>query len=590
MCGIAGMMGAVAPPVLEEMVRRLAHRGPDGQGTVVRGEVGLGSTRLSLLDFETGGQPWCSEDGRVVLVFNGEIYNHRELRARLEGLGHTFRGYSDTEVLLRAWQAWGPACVSELEGMFAFALSEGERLFLARDPFGQKPLHCWLSEDRRRFVFASELKALLADPTVPRVVDRAALFEWRVFGIPLGERTFLKGISQVPAGSTLLVERGEDGKWVLTAGRHSEPRKEALPTEEGALVELLAERLAASVRRIAVADHPVGIYLSSGLDSALLAALLVREGRGPIHSFTFADTAEHPDVLTSRALARVLGTVHHEEVVEAGALVAELPRSISVLEMPGRFTLIETTAPGVRQHVKAALCGDGADELFAGYPMHVEPGAWLARCASFYNALIETGQVLRGDCAASKALLGRLAAREPERLRENVYGFFLEDQLRHAHLGHWDRGSMSAGLEIRLPYLDTSVRDFALALPWEWKVREGVRKYLLRQVARRLLPEQAAEEIIQRRKLTAPSAYEGAMQELSRFCERLLPEAHGATHPYRLFARRPSSLVELDVFVFLFVVHGGRVPKGFTLERLYTTHLDELKEALRASAEVAASA
>jgi asparagine synthase (glutamine-hydrolysing) len=560
------MMGAVDPPVLEEMVRRLAHRGPDGHGFVVRGAIGLGSTRLSLLDWDTGSQPWSSEDGRLTLVFNGEIYNHRELRRRLEALGHSFRGYSDTEVLLRAWQAWGPACVSELEGMFAFAITDGERLFLARDPFGQKPLYYWLSGNGRRLVFGSELKALLADPSVPRVVDRAALLELRVFGIPLAERTFLKGLTPLPASGSLWVEQRQDGTLLLTAGRHSAPRPVALPSDAEALEELLTERLTESVRRIAVADHPVGIYLSSGLDSALLATLLVREGRGPIHSFTFADTADHPDVVTSRALAAVLGTVHHEGTMDTAALVAGLPRSIWSLEMPVGFSLIDTMAPRVRQHVKAALCGDGADELFAGYPVHAEPGAWLARSVAAYNQLIDTGQVHREDAAAS-----------------NLYRFFQEDPLQQSHLGLWDRGAMAAGLEIRLPYLDTTVRDLALALPWEWKIRGEVRKYLLRQVARRLLPEAVAEEIVRRRKLAAPSSHERSSQELERFCQALLPEAHAAAHPYRLFLHRSAAFVQLDVFVFLFVAHGGRVPEGFTLERLYTAHLDELKDALRAS-------
>jgi asparagine synthase (glutamine-hydrolysing) len=583
MCGIAGVIGGVAPLVLEQMVQRLKHRGPDGHGLRIRGEIGLGSTRLSLLDLETGAQPLSSEDGKLTLVFNGEIYNHQELRRRLEPLGHRFHGYSDTEVLLRAWQAWGPGCLSELEGMFAFALTDGERLFLARDPFGQKPLHYWLSPDKRRLVFGSELKALLADPSVPRVVDRAALFERRVFKLPLAERTFLHGITSLPAGGSVWVERSPDGTLALTPGRHSAPRALELPGDEDSLVELLSERLRESVRRIAVADHPVGLYLSSGVDSALLAALLVREGRPPIHSFTFADDPEHPDIVTSRALAAALGTVHHEELMDTASLLAGAVRSISILEMPASFSLIDAMAPRVRRHVKAALCGDGADELFAGYQMYEAPGEWLGWCVASYNRLIETGQVRREDCAASKAMLGRLVTREPERLRDNIYRFFLEDALQQSHLGLWDRGSMSAGLEIRLPYLDTRVRDFALALPWEWKLRGGVRKYLLRQVARRLLPAPLAEEIVHRRKFAVPSSHDRSTEALERYYQELLPRPHAEAHPYRLFLHRPAEMVQLDIFVFLFVAHGGQVPEGFQLEQLYTTHQEELREALRTS-------
>lgn len=584
MCGIAGIMGAPERGLLERMLGRLAPRGPDGRGAAELGDTMVGSTRLSLLDFEHGHQPRRSGDDRRTLVFNGEIYNHAALRDELGALGVAFVGRSDTEVLLRAYEAWGPACLSALEGMFAFAVTDGDSLFLARDHFGQKPLYYWISPDRRRLLFASEVKALLEDASVPRIVSWGALLELAVFGMPLGERTFFEGIEQVPPGGTLMVTRSPDGLIELRPGSHSAPQPTELPRDEDELVELLIARLRGSVREQLLADHPVGVYLSSGIDSALIAALGAQAGLGPIHTFTFADDPQNPDVILSRALSGLLGTCHHEALLDGDSLADSLPRSIAIQEAPTRITLIEATAPLVRRHVKAALCGEGADELFAGYPIHAAPMGWVRRSVSLYNGIIETGQAHQRHCAQAKALLGGLTAGAPEAIRDAVYRLFLRDELHQAHLQLWDHGSMAAGLEVRLPYLSKPVRDLALGLPWELRIRGDTRKYLLRRAASRLLPGPIADEIVHRRKLAAPSALHRTSTALRQRCERVIPEGHAAAHPYRVFAEPAEQLVAIDVFVYLFVVCGGELPPGFTVGGLYTVHLDELRAALRASA------
>ncbi|WP_437282094.1 asparagine synthase (glutamine-hydrolyzing) [Sorangium sp. So ce375] len=584
MCGIAGIVGAPERGLLERMLRRLAPRGPDGQGVAELGDMSLGSVRLSLLDLERGHQPFRSDDGRLTLVYNGEIYNHAALREELRGLGAAFVGRSDTEVLLRAYEAWGSACPSALEGMFAFAVSDGARLFLARDYFGQKPLFYWISPDRRRLLFASEIKALLEDPSVPRTVSWAALLELSAFGMPLAERTFFEGIEQLPPGGTLTVTRSPDGTLDLRPGSHSAPLPAALPRDEDELVDLLIARLEGSVKEQLLADHPVGIYLSSGLDSALVATIAAQAGLGPIHTFTFADDPENPDVITSRALSGLLGTSHHEALLDADSLAGSLPRSVAVHEAPTRVTLVEATAPFVRRHVKAALCGEGADELFAGYPIHAAPLRWVQRCVSAYNRIIATGQARTRHCAQAKALLGRLTAGAPDAIRDAVYQLFLRDELHQAHLKLWDHGSMAAGLEVRLPYLSKPIREFALGAPWELKVRGDTCKYLLRRAATRLLPRPIVDEIVHRRKLAAPSALHRTQRALGQSCQRWIPEGHAAAHPYRIFAEPGEQLVAIDLFVYLFVVRGGDVPEDFTVEALYARHLDELQAALRSSA------
>ncbi|ADO72053.1 asparagine synthase (glutamine-hydrolyzing) [Stigmatella aurantiaca] len=579
MCGIAGIFGGPDPVLLERMTRRLHHRGPDGHGTAVVGQAGLGNTRLSLLDWEGGAQPMTGRTG-LTLVYNGELYNHATLRRSLEQEGVAFQTRSDTEVLLRALEQRGLACLEELEGMFAFAFSDGARLTLVRDAFGIKPLYYALVDGGRRLVFASELKALLVDPALPRELDRTSLFEWATFRFTLGERTLFKAVRQVPPGGTLEVSREPDGTLTLRAGRHSPPRPLPLPEREEDRIKLLRERLTESVRGQWVADHPVGIFLSGGVDSSLLAALLAQGGSREIHTFSLADDPTLPDLAVSRRLSEALGTHHHEYSFEPDTLLESLPRSICSLEAPGEPTIVESAAPLIRNHVKAVLCGDGADELFAGYVIHSLPGPWLKSCMEGYNRMIRTGEIPQDECAAAKASLHAMAVPDPAAAREAVYRFFLEGQLTDAHLRVWDGGSMASGLEVRVPYLDRSVRDVAFALPWEQRIRGRVRKALLREVARKVLPASLAAVIVDRPKLAAPSAVRRTAEALDRAAREILPSDEREPHPLQRYCATPAQRILLDLFVYLFIGRGGDLPEDFRWRELYTTHRRELTEAL----------
>jgi asparagine synthase (glutamine-hydrolysing) len=583
MCGIAGVFGTLDRPLLEAMVERLKHRGPDGQGVVELGHAGLGSTRLSLIDQEGGHQPMTSGDGRLRLVHNGEIYNHPELRRRLEREGHRFAGRCDTEVLLRAFEAWGRGCLAEIEGMYAFAVTDGERLTLARDPFGIKPLYYAVTDGGRRLLFASEIKALLADPALPRTLDRAALFELTVFRHVLGEKTYFSAIRQVPPGSTLTVTRGPDGALRIEGERHGAPRPVPLPEDEDDLAALVLERLTASVRAQLFADHPVGAFLSGGLDSSLVTALMVRESARPVHTFTVADSPANPDVQVSRALAAALGTEHHEIALSTEQILADLPSITARIEGPTAVTLVENASPSIRRHVKAVLCGEGADELFAGYPTHAEPHRWVQVYASAYNEMIRSGGVLTSDCADAKAALAGLTAGGPEALRENMYRFMLGDQLTFLHLLSWDHGGMAHSLEVRVPYLDTRLRDVALALPWSSRIQGRVQKAVLRKAAARVLPAGVAETILNRRKVAAPAALHSTYKALEERSRELVPEDLGVRHPYHALCTSPWQKLRLDLFIYVFVGHGGTVPDGFDWRALYTVHRGELLAALSAS-------
>ena len=279
MCGIAGWVGAGGGrEVLDAMLRALEHRGPDDTGRSLDGEAALGMTRLSIIDLVTGQQPMRSEDGALTLVFNGEIYNFRDLRGELQARGRRFATRSDTEVLLRAWEAYGPACVDRLRGMFAFAVWDARRrrLFLARDRVGKKPLY--YTEDLERFCFASELKALLQDPARKRAIDLEALDGYFSFGCVQGPATILEGVAQLPPAHVLVWERGS----IRVSEYWDVPRDAVTIRDERKALEGFTEVFSDAVRVRLVSDVALGAFLSGGVDSSAVVTAMAALGAGPV--------------------------------------------------------------------------------------------------------------------------------------------------------------------------------------------------------------------------------------------------------------------------------------------------------------------
>ncbi|MEM9557157.1 MAG: asparagine synthase (glutamine-hydrolyzing) [Acidobacteriota bacterium] len=613
MCGIAGIFSPGderegLDARVAAMVRCLHHRGPDDAGHRRLGAACLGSTRLSLLDFAHGEQPLGGGD-RPLLAYNGEIYNHATLRRELEAEGVALRGHCDTEVLWQLVARRGEAAFDALDGMWALAWSDGESLLLARDPFGIKPLLYALVDDGRRLVFASELKALLVDPGVGRRLDRATLCDRAVFGWTLGDKTIFEGVRTLPPGSLLRAHPGPDGRLRIELERHAPRSEDLLGTAdpdldlESAAARLL-DALRASVRLQRLADHPVGAFLSGGVDSSLLAALMVEaraesaHGDTPIHTFSTAHEPDHPDLAMARRVAAALGTEHHEMVPRPRDLLAAVPDTVVALERPELPSIAEMMAPAIRRQVKAVLCGDGADELFGGYIVHAHPASWLQNFAGRYNLLIRTERALVDDTQDSIALLQRFgaAAREGEdSLRQAMYLHCLAEQLSAGHLERWDLGTMAHGLELRVPYLTPSLRRLALGLPWSLRIGDPIgrraadgrleTKRTLRRAALDALPPAVASAVVERRKLAAPHAYSHPYRVLERYLARLAPRRSDPEHPLRPYVDAPHERVLLDLFVFAFVAHDGRLPDDFRLEDLYGRHGDELTDALQVATE-----
>ncbi|MGI9556955.1 MAG: asparagine synthase (glutamine-hydrolyzing) [Solirubrobacterales bacterium] len=570
MCGICGLVSldGTTPPdadALAAMNERLVHRGPDSEGTLIDGPVGLAMRRLSIIDLEGGDQPIANEDGRIQVVQNGEIYNHVELRRELERAGHSFRTRSDTEVLVHLYEERGDAFVEELRGMFAIALWDaGERrLLLARDRFGIKPLYFRVAQGC--LSFASELKSLLAQPGFSREIDLDAMEAFLAFNSIPAPLTIFQEARKLGAGETLVWDGGEPRVAVYAVPRPVDAA-DVRDESHAALAEELRGRLRDSVRAHLIADVPVGVLLSGGVDSAALAALAAQEGSERVQTFSIGFEEESFNELSAaRLVAERYGTDHHELVVRPDA-VELLPKLVETFDEPFADSsalptyLVSELAAG---SVKVALSGEGGDELFGGYYTYVadllapklKPLARVARPlverlpASAGKASLDykakrfvraahlpplerhhgwkeifspeaRAELLQPDGRGAADPLdvyrSRYAASEGAeplaRLQDVDLGIYLVDDL----LVKTDRSSMAHSLEARVPMLDPVVAELALALPTASKVRGFSKKRLLRDAMAPLLPK----EIIQGRKqgFSAPIAawLRGDLQPLLR--------------------------------------------------------------------------
>lgn len=403
MCGIAGYVirsaGGDLAAELRSMADAIAHRGPDDAGyfEVDAGDglrVGLAHRRLAIIDLSTGHQPLANEDGSIQIVFNGEIYNFQALRTELERAGHRFATHSDTETIVHAYEQWGDDCVRRLRGMFAFALWDGRRarLLLARDRFGKKPL--FLYEAEGLFLFASEIKAILAFPGVKVSPDETAVWDYLAYRYVPAPATLYKGVRKLMPGCIAVWEQGRLGERRYWAPPDREPHRHGpMPTDP---VGDFMERLEEAVRIRMVADVPFGAFLSGGIDSSAVVALMSRHSGLPVKTFSvgFAEGG-YSELGYARTIATQFGTEHHELTVEAGHLMEHLPALIHYRDAPVAEPSdipIHLLSREARRSVKMVLTGEGSDEILGGYPKHVFEGyvrlyQWLP--AALRHGLIE---------------------------------------------------------------------------------------------------------------------------------------------------------------------------------------------------------
>jgi asparagine synthase (glutamine-hydrolysing) len=529
-CGIASPRGAVDPERLRRMSATLVHRGPDSEGAHVAGPIGIAARRLAIIDVTGGDQPIANEDGTVVVVQNGEIYNHRELMHELERAGHRFHTRCDTEVLVHGYEQWGGKLWERLRGMFAVAVWDAreQRLVLARDRFGIKPLYYRLVEGE--LSFASELDAL------PRgEIDLDALEAFLAFNVVPGPLSIFKDVRKLLPGQTLT---WQDGGATIEAFARTGPLPARHDEDEAELVEEARARLRDSVRAHLIADVPVGVLLSGGVDSGALAALAAEESSGPVRTFSIGfEEASFNELDGARAVAQRYGTMHRELTLRPNAALL-LPALADAFDEPFADSSALPTylvSKLAAEDVKVALSGEGGDELFGGYYTYVADllaerfGPLAARMRPLADLLpSSTGKVsldyrlkrftraaglpplerhhaykeifsadvraeLTGRRSGFDPLAGyreRFAATEGHelltRLQDVDFGLYLVDDL----LTKTDRASMAWSLEARVPFMDTVVSNFAFSLPVRHKVRGFSKKRLLRKAVEPLLPSE----------------------------------------------------------------------------------------------------
>lgn len=549
MCGISGwfdMMGKRLPDrvLTKAMNDAIAHRGPDGEGFHFEPGLALGHRRLAIIDLQSGDQPMFTEGDRITIVFNGEIYNFRELKAELESRGHQFRTKSDTEVILRSWVEWGESCVEHLRGMFAFALWDGreQTLFLARDRLGEKPLYYALLPDRT-LVFGSELKALLECPTLARDIDPCAVEDYFAFGYICDPRTIYRGVHKLGAACTLTARRGGAPK----LREYWEPRPAAISYRDlDESADALLERLGDAVKSQLVADVPVGAFLSGGVDSSAVATLMAREVGKNLNCFTIGfDDRSFDERIYAAAVASRYEMRHTVEIVSPDdiAAVETLPR---IFDEPfGDSSALPTyqLARLTRRSVKVALSGDGGDELFAGYRRYLFHGReemlrslmpaavrrplfamlghaypqldWAPRflrarqtfrelsCSSaegyFHNVCVVDDAAraslfsprLRGEIGSYRALdvIAAHMAKAPSEDAVTAAQYVdLKTWLVGDILTKVDRAAMACSLEVRVPMLDPLFVEWALGLPRQFKLDGAEGKRVLKRALEPLVP------------------------------------------------------------------------------------------------------
>ena len=551
MCGIAGYFDtrerrSIPEALLRRMTDAIAHRGPDGNDIYRDAGVGLGHRRLAIIDLECGAQPMATPDGQILIIFNGEIYNFQETRRELEALGHRFRTNSDTEVILYAWLEYGEACVHRLRGMFAFAILDQRTrsLFLARDRLGVKPLH-YAELPTGEVIFGSELKALLVHPGLARTLDPTAIEDYFAYGYIPDPKCVLAGVKKLPAGHTLTLRQGRP---VPAPSRYWDvdftTRHRGKPAD---LAAELTDRMREAVKLRMIADVPLGAFLSGGVDSSAVVALMAEISDKPVNTCSIGfDVAGYDETGYAAEIARRYATNHRSRIIDPDdfALVGRLADAFDEPFADASALPTYRVCELARETVTVALSGDGADEAFAGYrryrlhaneeklrralPLGFRQSVFGA-LGRAYPKLDWAPRMLRAKStfealgrSTEEAYFNSIAVL-PDRLRQHLFspsfrrelqghwaGSLYVDTMRnapardalgqaqYADIQHWlpgdiltkmDRASMAVSLEAREPLLDHELVAWAAGLPPDLRVRHGQGKWLLKKAMERYVPK-----------------------------------------------------------------------------------------------------
>jgi asparagine synthase (glutamine-hydrolysing) len=541
MCGIVGMFNKngrpVDPIVLEKMGDMIVHRGPDDAGVYYEDNVGLGFRRLSIIDLEGGHQPLSNEDGTVWISFNGEIYNYQELRRWLLDRGHQFRTHSDTEVIVHLYEEKGIDCVKELRGMFCFAIydARNKQTLVARDHFGIKP--CYYVETDEAIYWGSEIKSLLQAPGVQREINLEAFWNYLTFQFAPDPLTMFQGIQKLPAAHYMVIK---DGTFKIERYWELKFDEEERPLEY--YVEGTREILRNSVKAHMNSDVPRGAFLSSGVDSSVIVALLKEMEQVKTFTVGFEGAGGQSEIEFARETARILGTEHRDTIVTAKEYLDVLPRLVYQQDEPvadpaaiGLYFVAELAS----QYITVVLSGEGADEVFGGYTIYREPlslkmfeylpmsirrtlGSLAGRLPEGLKGrsfLMRGGKTLQERFVGNAFIFGEQMKEEfvrlnPEQMGLRRYADITQPyydraaayddvtKMQYVDFHTWlpgdilmkaDKMTMTNSLELRVPFLDKEVFEFASKIPMRYRMMNGTTKYVLREAVKEILPREVAE-------------------------------------------------------------------------------------------------
>lgn len=565
MGGIAGAVGNVDSASVKRMLDVLRRRGPDGVGYYSNGNIQLGVCRLGVNDASGGGQPIPNGAGDKRVICDGEISNHRELGRQLINKGYEFRTASDTETIIHLYEEYGSACVERLHGMFALAVADDRTLLLARDHLGIKPLYYAFLKEKNLFLFASEIKALLQCEHLGAELDVERLGDLIVPRYPVGNGTFLKGVRCVRPGHVLAVTV-RDGQVDLEETPYyglSLAPDDRMPFEHAKA--RTSELLIKSVETQLDAEADVGLALSGGLDSTLIALIAHKHCAKKLTTFVVSESHDRQDVKMARRVAEQIKSDHHEILIGFDDYLRAIPNYMQAMEMPvlGLGVPFYLMCREAAKRVRVCLIGEGADMLFGGGGDYLDGSIKIQFLERGLAKAHAQGLVIRDEVAAIvDAICG---ARDFDQYVHNLFAVNFGDSLVSA-LRYYDACSMSWGLELRDPFYERDLLDFVNTVPTHFKANHHllVNKYLLRYIAVEMFGTSVVDAVLRRKVGLGLSCHEHK-RRFTQLCESELPDQYLMQHPYGAYFSKKQDVLLFDLFYLIFIRNRGEVPAGLDI-------------------------
>jgi len=572
MCGICGIYNEKNLSAVTDMLESIHHRGPDFFATMLFGNHSLGECWLNIVSNKDDVLPLVDGENKIALLFNGEIYNYQEIKRDLIKDGYIFSSNTDSEIIIPLYKKYKNDFVKHLKGMFAIAIVDQDQILLARDKFGIKPLY--YHQVKNKLIFGSEIKSLLQYPEVPAELDRESLEESMVFGYVFSEeRTLLKEIYQVPPGYLITF----DGNSVSKQRHYQMPAPFYLNNGNIDYKESVKQLSATLLKTFELlhkhGNSEKGIYLSGGVDSALMAVLSREILEGPVHTYTLYDSEDAPDFNYAKKVAKAIGSKHYELFVTSSDYLNELPNFIyhyenlvagGVFDIQGG-TAFQILSKYISRNHKVAFTGEGADELFGGY-------YWIyTHPLGFSDRIRERASLLPTQSKARELVENIFPYPENERVyRKNLFDILMKSGLSNYHLWSVDRSCSSFGFETRPPYLYDDIAEFALSLPIDFKVpNKSMTKMILKDVALPYLKKYNLADIVNRKKYGMPAALEHIGPRIQEKIAKIVPINNIQKHPFRRYLNSPIDVLMFDLFYYFLIKQRGKPTTNISVFDFY---------------------